>query len=658
MPALCALVLGCLLYLALAVPSLAAANWLDPVDLSKPGRNASNPTVAMDAAGNTAAMWERQTLGPGINMQISNRPVGGAFADPLDFQPIEGNPQLATTQGGEAVAIWRYLENPPGNHVIQVSTRPPGGSFSPPFTIHTSSPSVIPQEPRVAIGAGGDVAVTWSQADPDSGFDKFNCRIDPETSQPIKCTNPSIVMAAVRPAGGTFTTPQRISALPAPKPEGEPAQEEWAKEESVKTAGGARPVVDPAGNTTVVWSAFNGANFVIQTATRPAGGDFTPPVQVSESGENAGGASIGVDSAGNAIAAWASSEGTDRRIQAALKPAGGSFGFLGDVSPAGATAVAPVIGVAPNGMATIAWLLGGSTQTFLQAVTRPPGGVFSAPENLNNGKDNPFFTYEIAVADGGDAIVTWSGDNGGGQIVRAAVRPPGGSFGSPVAISQSSPESFHPVPAMDAAGNATVVWIRDNGTYNIVQAAGYDADPPELRGVSIPSTAKVGDQVSFSATSYDVWPSGAPSFSFGDGTQAAGSTVTHAYSSPGARTVTVTVADASGRTSAATGTILIKARNFFSFGKLVLNRKKGTATQIVDVPEPGSIVATGKGISKATVRTAKGGAVKVLLKAAGKARKRLAAKGKLKAKLKFTYSPVGGDPNRAGRRVTLKKKRG
>jgi PKD repeat protein len=211
---------------------------------------------------------------------------------------------------------------------------------------------------------------------------------------------------------------------------------------------------------------------------------------------------------------------------------------------------------------------------------------------------------------------------------------------------------------MDAGGNATVVWLRNNGTHNIVQAAGYDADPPELRGVSIPSTAKVGDQVSFSATAYDVWPSGTPSFSFGDGTQANGSAVTHAYGSPGARTVTVTVADGSGRTAAATGTILIKARNFFSFGKLVLNRKKGTATQIVDVPEPGSIVATGKGIAKATVRTAKGGAVKVLLKAAGKARKRLAAKGKLKAKLKFTYSPVGGDANRAQRRVTLKKKRG
>jgi hypothetical protein len=227
-----------------------------------------------------------------------------------------------------------------------------------------------------------------------------------------------------------------------------------------------------------------------------------------------------------------------------------------------------------------------------------------------------------------------------------------------VAISHASPDLFHPLLSIDPGGNGSVIWIRDNDGHRIVQTAGYDADPPELRGVSIPATAKVGDPVSFSATAFDFWPAGAPAFGFGDGGTASGTVVSHAYAAPGTRTVTVTATDAVGRQAVATGTILVKARNFFSFGKLTLNRKKGTATQAVSVPEPGTLVITGKGIKKATVRVAKGGTEKVLLKAAGKGLKRLNRAGKLKARLKATYSPFGGDPNRAEHKVTLQKKLG
>ena len=53
--------------------------------------------------------------------------------------------------------------------------------------------------------------------------------------------------------------------------------------------------------------------------------------------------------------------------------------------------------------------------------------------------------------------------------------------------------------------------------------------------------------------------------------------------------------------------MLVKARNHFTIGKLKRNRKKGTATLTVTIPEPGTLVASGKGMKKATVRAAKGG---------------------------------------------------
>ncbi len=72
--------------LLFAAGAAAAPNWSDPADLSKPGRDATNPAVATDSAGNTLAIWERQSLtSPAINLQTATRAPGGAFAGPIEF---------------------------------------------------------------------------------------------------------------------------------------------------------------------------------------------------------------------------------------------------------------------------------------------------------------------------------------------------------------------------------------------------------------------------------------------------------------------------------------------------------------------------------------------------------------------------------------------
>jgi hypothetical protein len=640
----------------LAAPAAAApANWLEPADLSKPGRDAHNPAVVMDAAGNTVAIWERQnTFNASFSLQISTRAPGGAFTAPVDFSPSSSTPQLAVTPSGEVVAAWKQFVNP--LNTIQVATRAPGAAaFGPPVTAYTAAPSVQPQDLRLAAGPNGDIALVWTEIDPNSGLDKVTCEIHPVLG-PLKCGNPAFVKATVRPAGGSFTAPQRISEPRGSGPDGETVEEkeEREKAESKLAASDAHPAIDAAGRAIFVWTFFDGTDYVIDSAVRE-GAAFGPPTQVSASGQDSAFADIEMDAAGNAIAVWNRLEGAARRVEAALRPPGGSFAGLGTLSPVGGTAEEPAIDVTDGGTATVVWRLTGFSETFLQATTRPPGGAFSAPLSLNSGKDNPLFP-EIATNEAGDALVAWNGDNGGQEIIRAAVRQAGGGFSAPVAISQTSPDLFHPKPTMDAGGNATVVWTRDNGLHNIVQWTGYDAEPPELRNVSIPGSAMVGDTVQLSASSFDVWPVGAPSFDFGDGVQAAGNAVSHVYSAPGAYRVLVSATDAVGRTGTSAGTIQVKARNFFKLGKLKRNRKKGTATLAVTIPEPGALVASAKGVKKATVRSAKGATVRIPLKAAGRGLKRLNKKGKLKFRLKVTYAPVGGDPNTQQRRLRLDKK--
>jgi hypothetical protein len=103
--------------------------------------------------------------------------------------------------------------------------------------------------------------------------------------------------------------------------------------------------------------------------------------------------------------------------------------------------------------------------------------------------------------------------------------------------------------------------------------------------------------------------------------------------------------------------------NSFSFGKSVLNKKSGTATLTVGVPNPGELALSGKGVKPAgaagalvATKVATAGVVKLLIKAKGRKRRKLNETGKVKVKPKVTYTPTGGDPRTQSTKVKLKKR--
>ncbi len=93
----------------------------------------------------------------------------------------------------------------------------------------------------------------------------------------------------------------------------------------------------------------------------------------------------------------------------------------------------------------------------------------------------------------------------------------------------------------------------------------------------------------------------------------------------------------------------------FSFGKLALNRKKGTATLDIKVPGPGSVKLAGEGVKQARATAKKAGQVKLAVKLSGKALKKLNEAGKATVKAKITFAPTGGAPSSKPRSLTLKK---
>jgi hypothetical protein len=103
---------------------------------------------------------------------------------------------------------------------------------------------------------------------------------------------------------------------------------------------------------------------------------------------------------------------------------------------------------------------------------------------------------------------------------------------------------------------------------------------------------------------------------------------------------------------------VVEPTNTLTYGKLKRNKKKGTARLTVNVPNPGQLSFSGRGIKvRASASAAvSAGPLAVTIKAKGKKAKKLARKGKLKVKLVFTYTPDNGSTKKQSKKVTLRKK--
>ena len=97
--------------------------------------------------------------------------------------------------------------------------------------------------------------------------------------------------------------------------------------------------------------------------------------------------------------------------------------------------------------------------------------------------------------------------------------------------------------------------------------------------------------------------------------------------------------------------------NDITFGKLKRNLKKGTAKLPVQVPGSGELELAGKGIKSQRKQPGAAGTTVVKVKAKGKAKRKLAEKGKLKTKLAVTFTPIGGEPNTETKKAKLKRRR-
>ena len=321
-----------------------------------------------------------------------------------------GNPQIAIAPDGSTTAVW-YRFN--GTHtIIQAATQPPGGAFGLPVDLSATGQNA--NTPQIAIAPDGSATAVWDR------YDGTN----------------NIIQASTRPPGGAFAVPVDLSAIG-------------------RNAIDPQIAIAPDGSATAVWRRFNGNNDIVQAATRPPSGAFGAPVDLSAVGRNAVSPQIAIAPDGSTTAVWSRPNGTNVLIQAATRPPGGAFAVPVDLSATGQTAFDPQIAIAPDGSATVVWRRYNSTHYIVQAATRPPSGTFGPPVDLSAiGQDAN--TPQIAIADDGSATVVWRRSNGTHYIVQAATRPPSGAFGTPVDLSVGQ-NAFDPQIAIAPDGSTTAV---------------------------------------------------------------------------------------------------------------------------------------------------------------------------------------------------------
>jgi hypothetical protein len=198
------------------------------------------------------------TVVSGVALAASKKPApspGNGWSGATAISPVcQPDPtrgsqlnDVAVNATGAAIAAWdQYTYNGSGGATIGAVVQS-AGKWGAPFTI--SGMNGFSMSPKVAVGADGTMAVSWTYQDP------------------IALPSPqNKIQVAVKPAGSTAWTTTTLAQGPIG---------------GVAIIGIVPVAVDPNGNVTAAWNLWNGAIHVVQSASLPKGGVWSAPVALA-----------------------------------------------------------------------------------------------------------------------------------------------------------------------------------------------------------------------------------------------------------------------------------------------------------------------------------------------------------------------------------------
>jgi PKD repeat protein len=497
---------------ASAVPSVAAPTWR-PSTVLDGALTSSSADIAVDATGRSTAVWTRPVEGHQV-VEASTRPGGGQWSPPVSLSdPATDavNPRVAVDDTGGAVVAWS--ESPAG--VIHASTRGADGVWSAPQTLGAED---LDSPLRVVVDPAGNATVAWR----------------------VSITGWSTVVVAARPAGGAWTSPVPLSA----------------------TGGQAVDLdlaVDGSGRVTVLWNRVGGGHAPAQVRQSLPGGAWSPTVDISAPTVSAYRPVLGVAPGGSLVAAWGRLDTSGFRVLqvSEQQTPGSDWTSPVDLSTTSSNALEARVAVDDTGRATAVWRQD-TTPSQVLAAERLSPQTWTPPVVLSHPADAAVAPVVVRDATGA-ATAAWQLTTPDGVVVQASRQPPGGAWGAATRLSAPGEAAVAPLLSAEPDGDVAALW-RDVATPSAIRllVAGLDVAGPVLSAFTAPATGTAGQAMSFAATASDHWSAIASyAWSFGDGGTASGAAVSHTYAAAGTYPVTLSITDEVGNSTMRTATAVV-----------------------------------------------------------------------------------------------------
>jgi hypothetical protein len=395
----------------------------------------------------------------------------------------------------------------------------------------------------------------------------------------------------------------------------------------------------------VVWQRDDGVEVEVEGRALLGGGVLGPVREFSTAVDDATGALVAMNENGTALVIWRYSveEGVLTGAIATLSGVPGVSFPLGGGEDQIRT---PAVAVRPDGGFLVLFSLTTGAPQFEEAVQRrtvSAAGVASAVADVSEYGDSAGNTT-VAVDPSGVATAVWRYRKDGPEslLLQARRINPDGGLGPlvPAVSAKQTPQTVE--VGVDAIGNVTVVWDRENPLFEVLTRrllADGTLEPATDLILAAPDAANPRE-AAFPALGV----------------------------SPGGAALTAFVRSGGGQPSDQVQALRFvptvpggsQPSNRFRFGKLKRNKKKGTATLIVIVPGPGALALGKSAAVKGAVRSAqKAGRVKLPIRLRGRARRRLSRLaetrgiGRVKVKVRVTFTPTGGTALTLTKRLTM-----
>jgi hypothetical protein len=430
----------------------AGGAWQTPEKLSPYGQSAEEANVAFDAHGDAFAVWGAYSSNvpegdAHFSIQAAFRPAGGTWQAPVDLSPAEApgsvHPSLAVDAQGDAMVSWNRAEGP-GGGPVQEAFRPAGGAWHAPVDVTLGNE--WGNVSQIAFYKQGNALAMW-QGDG--------------------------LQSAFMPAGGTWQPPSTVGS---------------------ELVAGSDFAVDGRGDAVAVWDSWTEgflSHRVVQVAFRPAGGAWQAPVDLSEEphGEDSRWEpyepQVAIDEQGDALVVWTQGE---KGVLSASKPSGGAWQTPVDLSPPGTSDGDAQVAFDGQGNALAVW--DGEDGT-VQSESKPAGGAWQAPVDIGHG-GGP----QVAFDERGDALAAWVGADGiqtagyvaTGPVLNNVSIPAEGTVGQPLTFSVS------PVDVWSISGETS--WSFGDGASASGTSVTHTYTAPGVYEVTIHSADTLGNVTS------------------------------------------------------------------------------------------------------------------------------------------------------------------